>query len=518
MEAAEIDKELEELDTKIDQVRALYEQYFMGMERLEPQKPRQDVERRLKLLRREQIRNTAQRFKFNMLVQKLNTLQTYWGRVVREMENGTFKRDVLRAAARFGDVALTGSGKKRAKELSKLVAAQAKRVVDDTFELGSDDLIEDDDYTEEDEAPTPPKLGERGYLPPSAHGLGPGDLPVVQAAAAAMPYLAQPSAPYLAQPPALHAAAPPVSPYEYAPPGQYAPVPAEYAAPPAAQYAPPPSYAAPEAPRNLAPEAPTGRSTGLRWGSSDPSSSIRPAPVVDVKKRVAELAAELRAPRAPEGGTPGFGSLDLDFDDAPSSRRAAEPVPPASRSAPGRPLPAATPPPRTSVPGRVAAPLPAAPASGFGVLDIALDGEPSPPAPSPSSPGSGVRMGAGRLAPAAARPPVAGAFRPPVPVGPQQAAPQAPARPQPAPPAARPPTAPAVPGGDLGDQRLRQIYAKYVETKRSANESTAGVTYEKLAATLRAQQEKLKAAHPSKAIDFDVVVKDGKTHLKPVLR
>jgi hypothetical protein len=85
-----------------------------------------------------------------------------------------------------------------------------------------------------------------------------------------------------------------------------------------------------------------------------------------------------------------------------------------------------------------------------------------------------------------------------------------------APPAPRP-SAPQ-PEGALPDQRMRQIYAKYVEAKRSANESTAGVTYEKLAETLRAQASRLKATHPAKSVDYDVVIKDGKALLKPVLR
>jgi hypothetical protein len=87
---------------------------------------------------------------------------------------------------------------------------------------------------------------------------------------------------------------------------------------------------------------------------------------------------------------------------------------------------------------------------------------------------------------------------------------------RPAMPVARP--AAAVPEGALPDQRLRQIYEKYVEAKRSANESTAGVTYEKLAETLRAQANRLKATHPAKSVDYDVVIKDGKALLKPVLR
>src|SRR5262249_39573508 len=103
MEAAEIDRELEELETRMERLRALYEQYFMGIEKLEPQIPRKDVERRIQILRREQIRNTALRFRFQMLIQRYNTMQQYWMRITREIENGTYRRDVMRAAQRFGD-------------------------------------------------------------------------------------------------------------------------------------------------------------------------------------------------------------------------------------------------------------------------------------------------------------------------------------------------------------------------------------------------------------------------------
>ena len=95
--------------------------------------------------------------------------------------------------------------------------------------------------------------------------------------------------------------------------------------------------------------------------------------------------------------------------------------------------------------------------------------------------------------------------------------------PPPAPPSRRrpssPPAAPAAPpAGDLSEQRLRQIYAKYVEAKRAANESTAGVTYERLVESLRAQAAKLRADNPAKSVDYEVVVKNGKTLLKPILR
>src|SRR6202044_3315651 len=102
----------------------------------------------------------AQRFKFNTVVQRYNTMQQYWMRVVREIENGTFRRDVIRAAQRFGETEVrTVVGKKRAKQFAALAAAQGggKRghVVDEEMELDAADLIEDDEEGIEDEAPTP---------------------------------------------------------------------------------------------------------------------------------------------------------------------------------------------------------------------------------------------------------------------------------------------------------------------------------------------------------------------------
>jgi hypothetical protein len=84
------------------------------------------------------------------------------------------------------------------------------------------------------------------------------------------------------------------------------------------------------------------------------------------------------------------------------------------------------------------------------------------------------------------------------------------------PPAERP--APAARAEDLSDQKMREIYAKFVGAKRAANESTAGITFDKLASSLRAQADKLKTSHPSRTIDFEVVTKDGKTALRPVVK
>ncbi len=104
MEQAEIERIVDDLDTDLDRLRALYDQYFMGLQKIEPMVLRKEIDRRLYAVRREQIRNTGVRFRFNMISQRYNTFQTYWGRICRQIEEGTYKRHMLRAKERFGTI------------------------------------------------------------------------------------------------------------------------------------------------------------------------------------------------------------------------------------------------------------------------------------------------------------------------------------------------------------------------------------------------------------------------------
>ena len=89
-------------------------EYFLGFEKIEPQVARKEVDRRIYVMRREKIRNTGKRFKFQTLVQRYNTFQQYWQRICREIENGTYKRHVLRAERTMGaDKQLTIATKRR---------------------------------------------------------------------------------------------------------------------------------------------------------------------------------------------------------------------------------------------------------------------------------------------------------------------------------------------------------------------------------------------------------------------
>src|SRR6187399_2475260 len=112
---SELDVALDELEARLERLRSLYEQYFIGIEKIEPSVSRQDVDRRIYALRKTQIRNTAKRFKLQNIIQRYNTFQQYWLRICREIENGTYHRHVAKAQSRFGDVPLTAAARRRAR-------------------------------------------------------------------------------------------------------------------------------------------------------------------------------------------------------------------------------------------------------------------------------------------------------------------------------------------------------------------------------------------------------------------
>jgi len=135
VQSEEIDVSLDELENRLDRLRSLYEQYFLGIEKIEPGVARKDVDRRFWLLRRVQIRNTARRFRLQVLIQRYNTFQQYWARICREIENGTYTRHLLRAQKRLGEEPKTWAAKKRLGYFRK----QADGSVESDDAVGSSD-------------------------------------------------------------------------------------------------------------------------------------------------------------------------------------------------------------------------------------------------------------------------------------------------------------------------------------------------------------------------------------------
>jgi hypothetical protein len=405
VEPQEIDIALDELETRLDRLRSLYEQYFLGIEKIEPTVARKDVDRRFWIMRRTQIRNTARRFRMQVLIQRYNTFQQYWTRICREIDNGTYARHLLRVEKTFGSEAVTWKAKKRRGLLGK-------------------------DQAE-------PKGADAAAT--KARGEGPSDLATLLDSGV-----------------------------------------------------------------DLAREA-------ERAASEAVASAERGA-------TAARVAKPAPSPRVLED----LGPLDLDFDDAPSApaarpasaaapaaraERSAVPLPEQSAAAPDVGPPAGPPP--------MARPVsaPASPAAR-------ADGErPRVPGARPqSAPDSGGRLAQPAAGSAAAPTPAAGAARGPTAGPPAGVAASRPAAPPGGGPSAGSPAAARPPApGALSEDRVRQIHAELVAAKRQLNQGE-NVSMDSLAKSLRDTEAKLRSQHQGRSIDFQIVVKDGKPVVKPVVR
>jgi hypothetical protein len=360
-----------------------------------------------------------------MIVQRYNTFTTYWQRISRQIEQGTYKRDVMRAQARFGvDLKrerLTAQAPPEPDRHPSSAPAIAlpEQPIEEVYEL---EAVPDEGPSLEDDL-----LADIQRQPPRA-------APAERFVSAAKLELDEFSDPFEELDP---------FPKPRAPPAPRGPV-VTRMSPDASRDT---DRRIPVAVPTTAPRAPVA--------APPPARSLRPEPRVIVAKR-ASIPDPLEAAPAPPP--------------PPSVRN----VSPAMASAP-----------RVQLRG----PAPAGP------QQASPGGRPAPVA--------AVNTAAPRPAPSAAPPPT----RPIAPA-------PAPARPAPPPPAPAPPAR----IGDLTRDRFGQIYSQYVETRRRQNEPTGAITRDALAKQLDESTSRLKQKHGAKAIDFEVVVKDGRTILRPVVK
>ena len=100
LEEKDLSRELDAIEKTLDELRATYELYFMGVERAEPTIARDKLKARMRRLRDQRIRNTAANFRMQQLKARLVSLESYWQRTLRQKEAGTYHRDVARARRR----------------------------------------------------------------------------------------------------------------------------------------------------------------------------------------------------------------------------------------------------------------------------------------------------------------------------------------------------------------------------------------------------------------------------------
>ncbi|MBL8914869.1 MAG: hypothetical protein JNM17_29460 [Archangium sp.] len=93
-----------ELDVELAELRAAYELYFQGVERFPPTKKHDAFKREYAKLKGTSVRQTAAKFRIDGIGQKLMTFERLWERNLKEIENGTSKREIARARRhRHGD-------------------------------------------------------------------------------------------------------------------------------------------------------------------------------------------------------------------------------------------------------------------------------------------------------------------------------------------------------------------------------------------------------------------------------
>ncbi len=85
-----------ELDAELAELRAAYEQYFMGNDRLPPLKKHEGFKKQYMKLKSSFVRQTAAKFRIESIGQKLLTFERLWERTIQQIEAGTYKRDVMR--------------------------------------------------------------------------------------------------------------------------------------------------------------------------------------------------------------------------------------------------------------------------------------------------------------------------------------------------------------------------------------------------------------------------------------
>lgn len=98
---AEIDARLQEFEHRIEELKHEYEMYFNGISRRPPETLFKQVSRLHRQLEYKTfIRNTAQKFRLRSLVQRFSSYKQYWERIRRQIEEGTYVRDIKKAQRR----------------------------------------------------------------------------------------------------------------------------------------------------------------------------------------------------------------------------------------------------------------------------------------------------------------------------------------------------------------------------------------------------------------------------------
>ncbi|GEM_PF-1088327 len=91
-----ISAEISAIDADLAKLKIRFEQHFLGIERKPPTDELDRIRRRVQLLKRSYTQNTALKFRMDTLYQKFLTYEQLWLKTLKEIEDGTYRKDLMR--------------------------------------------------------------------------------------------------------------------------------------------------------------------------------------------------------------------------------------------------------------------------------------------------------------------------------------------------------------------------------------------------------------------------------------
>ncbi len=111
-----IQEDLIFLDDQISDLIVKYEQYFLGIEKREPAKLYEDIDRFIRRYNTSTIFNTMHKHKFQTLSAKFNSYKQYWTRTNRLIEEGKYSRDRFKMARHQAEGSLRPAAERHPQE------------------------------------------------------------------------------------------------------------------------------------------------------------------------------------------------------------------------------------------------------------------------------------------------------------------------------------------------------------------------------------------------------------------
>ncbi len=152
-ERIDVRAELDRLETSLAELKVCYEQHFLGILPLAPDRLHTVVKASFRKLRKAPFKSSALNFRLRALENRYQAFHTYWQRVLKEREDGTYNRDVFKAEMRAKNAiedteanSVRGAAHKGMKDLfdtyRSAIERQAGKSVDLDFSAFQKSLVE----------------------------------------------------------------------------------------------------------------------------------------------------------------------------------------------------------------------------------------------------------------------------------------------------------------------------------------------------------------------------------------